>query len=376
MDSESNKRNAWRNVILFSAIILAFCVADLVQKDIFFSESENRILTARPKLTMQNLLSGEYASDYEAYVNDQFVSRDNWITLKTYMDIGLQKKEVNGVYLAKDDYLIEQHLTEDYSQEMVDEKLDLLKGLVEKYPQTQIMLVPTADNVLTDKLPMKAPFYDQSTFLAQVKEAVGKERVLDVTEALKAHAEEDIYYRTDHHWTTTGAYYAYKEWAQAKGVSPIRYPLSSLQTVTEDFQGTLQSKINLPVDGEAIQIFPQTQILPIKVTYDYTVKSDSFYEESHLERKNKYGYFLDDNHAMVEIETTSSIKKQIFIIKDSYANTMIPLLATHYEKIYVLDLRYYNGKLFDIMQKTDEYGNMDVLVLYNCIQFLEEFQYY
>lgn len=376
MELQGKKRNAWKNVILYSVIILAFCVADLMQEDIFFSESENRILASKPKLTMQTLLSGAYASDYEKYVNDQFVGRNNWITIKTYMDIGMQKKEVNGVYLAKDDYLIEQHLTEEYPQELIDNKLALLENLVEEYPQTLVMLAPTADNVLTDKLPMKAPFYDQSTLLSQVKKSVGANRVVDVIAALREHAGEDIYYRTDHHWTTQGAYYAYREWAQAKGVSPVRYPISSLQTVTEEFQGTLQSKINLPVEGEPIQIFPQTQILPIKITYDFVTASDSFYEEKYLEGKNKYGYFLDDNHGMVEIETTSPVKKQLFIIKDSYANSMIPLLATHYQKIYVLDLRYYNGKLFDIMQNCDEYGNMDVLVLYNCIQFLEEFKYY
>ena len=76
------------------------------------------------------------------------------------------------------------------------------------------------------------------------------------------------------------------------------------------------------------------------------------------------------------ITTGSKVKKQLFVIKDSYANSLIPLLAPHYEKIYVLDLRYFNGKLFPFMESLDEYGNMDVLVLYNFIHFIDDFKYF
>lgn len=375
MEPRDKRKNAWRNVLFFGILLVVFCVADLMREDVFFSESENRILAQEPRFSAESLFSGEYMKAYEEYVNDQFVSRDNWITLKTYTDILLQKKEINGVYLAKDDYLIEQHLPQDYPQEMIDGKLELLGELVKEYPQTQVMLVPTADNILLEKLPAQAPYFDQKEFLKRVEGKVGESQVINVFDALTEHAQEEIYYRTDHHWTTRGAYYAYMEWAQVNNFSPVRYPLDSLQTVTEDFRGTLYSKINLPVDGENIQMFPQTEVLPVKITYDMGVSSESFYEEKYLTGKNKYGYFLDDIHGLVEIETTSPIRKQLFVIKDSYANSMLPLLATHYEKIYVLDLRYFNGKLFDFMQSCDEYGNMDVLVLYNCIHFLEDFEY-
>lgn len=376
MVNRGEKRNAWKTVIFFCIIIAAFCIADFVQEDSFFSERENRILASKPELTKETLLSGEYTERYEEYVSDQFVSRNTWITLKTSMDILLWKKEINGVYLADDDYLIEQHLSEDFPQETIDKKLLLLQNLVEKYPQTKVLLAPTSDNILTDKLPMYAPYYNQRELLEQVKEAIGEEHVVDVFDTLSEHADEEIYYRTDHHWTTRGAYYAYQVWAQDTVAFPVRYSLDSLETVTEDFQGTLQSKLNLSVEGEKIQIFPQTKERQIQITYDYVKKADSFYEESYLEGKNKYGFFLDDNHGLVEIETTSAFPRQLFVIKDSYANTMIPLFATHYEKIYVVDLRYFNGKLMELMQSCDEYGNMDVLVLYNCVHFMEDFKYF
>ncbi len=373
---QDERKNAWKTVIFFCIIMLALCVADFVQEDRFFSESENRILAEKPEFSFAALFSGEYTENYEKYLNDQFVGRDTWITLKTSMDMLLQRKEINGVYLAEDGYLIEQHLERDFPRETRDKKLELLQKLITQYPQTLVMLAPTADNILTDKLPMQAPFFDQRAFLAEVKAAVGEDNVIDLFPALSTHAGEKIYYKTDHHWTTTGTYYAYLEWTAKKDIAPIEYSLDNLQAVTSDFKGTLQSKINLPIKGEEIHIFSETLTYPVKLKYDMMLETDSFYEEKYLEGKNKYGYFLDDNHGLIEITTGSKVKKQLFVIKDSYANSMIPLLAPHYEKIYVLDLRYFNGMLFPFMQGMDEYGNMDVLVLYNMVHFINDFKYF
>ncbi len=114
----------------------------------------------------------------------------------------------------------------------------------------------------------------------------------------------------------------------------------------------------------------------MEIIYDYEKTADSFYEPSYLETKNQYGYFLDDNHGIVEITTGYSAGgKELFLIRDSYANTIIPLLAPHYEKIYALDLRYYNGSLFDLMDQYVTHSKVSVLVLYNCIHFLEDFSY-
>ncbi len=373
---QDERKNAWKTVIFFCAILLVLFVADLIQEDRFFSETENRILAEKPEFSLKALFAGTFTEDYETYLNDQFVGRDTWITLKTGMDMLFQKKEINGVYLADDGYLIEQHLDSDFPQETVDKKLALLKKLVNQYPQTLVMLVPTADNVLTDKLPLQAPYFDQKQFLEKVKETVGEEKVIDLFPTLSEHAGEKIYYKTDHHWTTTGTYYGYLEWAAKNEFIPIEYSLDTLQSVTADFKGTLQSKLNLPVKSEEIHIFPQTLTYPVKLKYDMMLETESFYEEKYLEGKNKYGYFLDDNHGLIEITTGSKIKKQLFVIKDSYANSMIPLLAPHYEKIYVLDLRYFNGMLFPFMQNFAEYGNMDVLVLYNVVHFINDFKYF
>ena len=372
---KGKKGDAWRSVIFLSGIILAFTVADLFNEERFFSESENRILAEKPEITKEAVFSGEYMSDYEEYLNDQFVSRDIWIRIKTGIDMLMQKNLINGVYLAEDDYLIEQHTEQDFKQELVDKRIGQLQKLVEKFPATEVMLVPTADNILTRKLPKFAPYYDDRLLLEQVAETIGEEHVINVYDVLREHADEEIYYRTDHHWTSLGAMYAYQVWAQGRVDFPVWYRADNMVTVTGDFEGTLQAKLNMPVEAEEIKIFPQTIVKPVSITYDYTKKADSFYEESYLETKDKYSYFIDGNHGLAEIETENDNGRELFIIKDSYANTFIPLIANHYSKVYVLDLRYFNGSLFKFMEQYDK-GDMEILVLYNCAHFVSDFQFF
>ena len=376
MNLENEKLHAGMTVALLALVLLVFTAADLLKADRLFSETENRVLAQKPKLSLEGILSGSYEKEYEAYATDQFIHRDTWVMLKTRMDILLERKAIKGVYLAEDGSLIEQHLPQNYDQAMADKRVGLLRELTERYPQTLVMLAPTADNIQSYKLPPYAVSYDQRQLVSQVKEAVGEERVIDLFPILEEHREEPVYYRTDHHWTTLGAYYAYLEWARKVGYPPRSYDPKDLQTVSDTFLGTLHSRINLPMEADKIQIFPRTNNRKVKITYDFAKEDDSYYVPSYLEGKNQYGYFLDDNHAFIEIETAYAANgKELFIIKDSYANSLIPILAPHYEKIYVLDLRYYNGSLFSLMEQYVTHSRVSVLVVYNCIHCLEDFSY-
>lgn len=389
------KVNAVLTVCIICGIIMIFTVTDLIKGDRLYSEAENRVLASRPEFSGEMVLSGKYSKEYENYVTDQFVGRDKWVGIKTGMDALFQKKDINGVYLGKDGYLIERHVPADFSEEQEKEKIALLKALVEEW-DAKAMLVPTADNILTDKLPAYAEYFDEEAFLERVKKEIGKENYIDVYSILQEHAQEDIYYRTDHHWTSLGAYYGYHAWAEAASRSAFPYNKDVMQPVTGEFLGTLHSKVKLSRYYDIISIFPETNEKKVFVTYDFNKKSQSYYEPDYLDTKNKYGYFLDDNHGFVEIQTGYDESDVLFVIKDSYANCLIPLLAPHYKTIYVVDLRYFNGRLFSFMEgylpkgeapSADgieskaasgeaPMGKMDVLVLYNCIHFLEDFRYY
>lgn len=367
------KANAIFTIAILTGIILLFTAADFLNRDRTFSETENRLLARKPEFSQEELWSGAYTAAMENYLTDQFVSRDKWIAVKTMTDIVLQRKELNGVYLGRDGYLIEQHLPKEYPQELIEERLVLLEKLVEKW-DARVMLVPTADNILADKLPDDAPYFDQRAFLEKVEETAGAEHYVDVYTALKAHMGEEIYYRTDHHWTSLGAFYGYRAWAEAAGKEPYPYRAEEMETVAEDFLGTLHSRVNVGWRRDSICYFPETEEVPVEVTYDRKTKADSLYEFSYLKTKNQYGFFLDDNHALVEIEMQNGKEDMLFVIKDSYANCLIPLLTPHYGRICVLDLRYYNGRLTELLENYGE-EDMEVLILYNCVHFLEDFVY-
>ncbi len=377
-------------LIILGGLLLGLAIADICTPDRLFSAYENRVLASKPKFSIKTLLNGSYTEEYETYVTDQFVARDNWIFIKTVTDLALGKKEVNGVYLAKDGTLIEKHAPGDIDAKTVEKRLLLLKKLTDwwenraadvqtdKNGTLQIMLVPTADNIYTDKLPSNAPYYSQTEFIGAVSKTIDDKYVINITDTLISHKSEYIYYGTDHHWTTLGAYYGYLEWAEKMSMTPVSYNTS---VVSENFFGTLHSKTNLVVKPDTIEAYKPEQNADIKVYYDFSEEyKDSLYEDKHLETKNQYGYFLDDNHSFVRIErenpSPESEGKSLFVIKDSYANCLIPFLTEHYETIYVLDLRYYKGSLFSMLETYDTEGNMDILVLYNVIHFIEEFQYY
>lgn len=370
-----DKRNSLLTVGLICAVLLVLGIADLCNDDRLYSETENRVLASQPVFSWEELFSGEYGDDYEEYITDQFVGRDKWIGLKTRADILFQKKEINGVYLGTDHYLIGVNDPDKYTEQMENGRIASLKKLVNRW-DAKVMLVPTADNILTQKLPDFAPYYQEDRLLEKVREAVGEEHYVDVYHALQEHAEEPIYYRTDHHWTSLGAYYGFMAWAQSVDRYPFPYNMAGMETVSDDFQGTLQSRINLDWTKDSIQYFPETEKKAVSVTYDFEDMSDSLYAPDYLDTKNQYGFFLNDNHAFIEIHTGYNPGKALFVIKDSYANSMIPLLTTHYETIYVVDLRYFNGKLFQFMEQYEPEQGMDVLVLYDCIHFLEDFKYY
>lgn len=368
------KRNALFTAGMLAAILLVFLIADLFHGDRVYSEMENRLLTKRPELSRETFLTGEFMEAYEEYLTDQFVGRDKWVGLKTRMDILSGKKDINGVYLGRDDYLIEQHPAEMFSRQEEVKKAVQLRKLVEEW-DARVMLVPTADNILTDKMPSHGACYDETRLLQEVREQVGERSYIDVYSVLWEHKDEEIYYRTDHHWTSRGAYYGYLAWTKETHSFLYPYNVDNMTTVSENFRGTLHSKVPVVGTRDIIQIFPETELRKVSVTYDFGRAATSFYEPGHLDTKNQYAYFLDDNHAFIEIETDYKTDRTLFLIKDSYANSMIPLLQPHYSRIYVLDPRYYNGSVSELMKQYEPEGGMDVLVLYNCVHFMEDFRY-
>lgn len=363
-------------VCLFLSILFVLFAAGLLKKDKGFSEYENRYLAKRPELSAQNLLSGRYMMDYETYITDQFPMRNQWISIKTLTERALLKQEVNGVYFGEDDYFIEHHNKEDFQTEQSVKNQGYLEQFIRKYQPVfgeaslKVMLVPTASYVLEQKLPLLAPYDGQKEFLEALAAKTAKDCWVDAASVLAEKREEEIYYRTDHHWTTLGAYYGYQTWAMDTGREPE--PLSGFawKALTENFYGTLYAKVNIKMKPDTIYAFEPAK--PVAYTMRLNREEqlyDSLYDMEKLNTRDKYAVFCHGNNPLTEIRTEVGNGEKLLILKDSFANNLTPFFIPHFEEIYMIDLRYYNGSIEDFLE---ENGITDLLVLYNTANFASD----
>lgn len=358
---------------LLLLFIGALAVLNVVTPDREFSEAENRVLEKRPDFMLLSLAAGKFTSSYEKYVSDQFLFRDAWIGVKTDADRAIGKKESNGVYLGKDGFLIQRfNPPEDRA---VEDKAEAIRAFdfatpgVRKY----MMLAPTAAMLLQDKLPAYAAAGDESAYADQVRHALPAGiRFVDVYPALSDEREQPIFYRTDHHWTTTGAYYAYRELCKHMGVIPLDKEDFRIRLVTNEFYGSLYSKSGFRhIRPDRIELYLPKKEADYKVEYvDEQRTTDSLYEFGNLNKKDKYTVFLNGNHPLIKITTARPEgKKKLLVVKDSYANSLLPFLTEHFSEIYVVDLRYYGEDLTALVR---QHGIRDMLLLYNVHTFFED----
>lgn len=337
-----------------------------------FSESENRVLEERPSFSLHSLLSGQFTADYERYTSDQFAFRDAWVGAKTDADRALGKKDSNGVFLGKDGYLIESY-TSPSDAELAD-RVRAIQTFDHAAPglRKHVMLAPTAAALLSHKLPAYAPVGDERADLDRIRRLLPQAiRFVDVYSALDAEREQPIFYKTDHHWTTEGAYYAYRELCRQLGIVPQDEASFNIRQVTDAFYGSLYSKSGFRrLQPDRIDLYLPKQDGRIKVSYaDEGRISNSLYEPDHLRKKDKYAVFLNGNHALIRIATDGPADKKLLVVKDSYANSLIPFLTKHFGEIDVVDLRFYDGSLLKLVQ---ERQIQDMLILYNVKTFFED----
>ena len=351
-------------------LIVAFAF-NLFSKDKKYSESENRMLAQKPVFSMANLTSGKYMKDMEDYVTDQFFIRDKWINLKVLEDLALGKKESNGVYIGKKDYLME--IPTAPNQEALDNNLDAISNFSASHPDinTVMTLIPNAAYIYDHLIPRNAPVRDQEKDIKYVMNAVSTSlNFVDLTKTMSSHKEENIYYKTDHHWTTLGARYAFDALSTALGIEKPTQEYK-IYPVTHSFQGTLASKSGYDKALDTIEIYvPQGVNTECVVNFtDEGKKTASVYESAALEKKDKYEVFFGGNHTRIDISTPMEEKKNLLLFKDSYANCFIPFLVPYYRNIIVIDPRYFYD---DIESLISDNEITDVLFLYNVNTFLED----
>ena len=342
----------------------------ILVKDREFSDSENRMLAQFPKISFSSLLDGSFLEGLGDYTADQFPGRDAWITLNLKMNMALGQKEFNGVYLCEDGYLIQ--IPQEPNWVQAERNLAAAETFAAKYPDLNMVMTvaPNAVTVLSDLLSTNAPARDQREDIAWIQGQLDAVQFCDVTDALAAHSDEYIFYKTDHHWTSLGAKYAFYAMAECMNLEPIKEGDYTAYPVSNTFQGTLSSKSGSHTSTDTVEIYIPHSGIDYYVTYADTGENiSSLYRRSALNEKDHYTVFFGGNHARVDITTTADTGRCLLLFKDSYANCMVQFLFPYYDHITMIDPRYYYDNI-DLVIKSESIT--DVLFLYNADTFLND----
>lgn len=365
--------------ITFCGAIGISALVSVFKPETEFSEKENRYLETMPELDVSDILAGDFQEDYEAYINDQFFLRDALVDFSVGIQKGLGRRDVNGVYIGRDGYLLERYTDEDFKQELIEENAYFLSvflnRMAENYGSSHVvcMMVPGKANVMTKKLPPLAEGYHEDTVVSVLKGLLSEpEILLDVTEQLKAHQEEYIYYRTDHHWTSLGAYYGYRAWAEHTGRTAGDMEHYRQETVSEDFYGTTYNKVHLSVPPDSVTIYHPQEALQLSVNKNdgETISDSLYFPEEIVGEADKYRIFLGGNTAKIDIQTGADTGRTLLLFKDSFANSFVPFLLSDYDRIIMVDLRYYSDSLSELFLQYPDIT--DVMALYNVEKFIED----
>ena len=375
MDNRKKSKRRMERLIgkIFILCLFGVMLVNIIIPDREMSEEENRMLASKPKLTFSTLVNGDFMEQYEEYLSDQFAGRDLWHRMKVALDRFGGSRMEKGSYIGKDGQLIQHIQVPD--QEHLSENLDAIKEFTETYqyiPVTMI-LVPDAACILNDRLPWLASVEDQNQMISMVEQSLGDSVTwVDAASALNKHKREKIYYLTDHHWTSLGAFYTFQEAATALGIEEDVSDKFLSYTVSDSFNGVLASESGAGLGTEEnIDIYvPREGDNDVIVNYvNESKRTTSLYDSSKLETKDQYGVFLGGNTSLIDIRTVSTSQKRLLVVKDSFANSFIPFLAPYYREIVVVDPRYYSGTIEDIMSS---YRITDALFLYSGNSFFTD----
>lgn len=352
------------NIAIFAVLLVLLPALTLFLPKKTFSENENRYLQEFPVPTLKTIKDKSFMSAFEKFFSDHFVLREQWIQLKNQMEIATNKKEINGVYLTEKRLIEHQELNED----IIQQNTEAINSFAEKYKKpTFLMVVPTAESIYTDQLPLMAPYFDQKKVIDEIYTTSNKSLTcIDVFTPLLSAKNQYIYYNTDHHWTSLGAYLGYFASAKPLGFSHNEIDKFNVEHASHDFKGTLYSKtLYEKCTPDTIDLYHLSTGEPqVTVTVQSGQKSSehqSIFFRNYLDKKDKYNTFLGQNEPCVSVKTNVNNQKKLLIIKDSYAHSMVQFYMYHYSEITLIDLRYVN-KLSNYVS-VDDYDQ--ILFVYN-----------
>lgn len=351
-------------VAVFLLLVMAVGAVSLIvlpKED--FSPDENRMLEEFPSLSGEDLINGTFMTGVENFVSDHFMLRRDFIALHTQIMLASGKKDLasnygkipaeGGVYFGENGHIYEVLLPPDRTT-VFEDNIKAIAGssALANLPLT-ILAVPSGAQEQAENLPAFAPEYDQREALAEIQAMADENTtVVDTFDALSL-KNGDYYYKTDHHWNLEGAFVGYTEMAKAMGFTPVPREQYEFEKVSDSFYGTLYSKaIYWWQEPDAFYRPRYKGENTLTQQTGENVRDDLFWSE-YLEQKDKYSTFLGGNHSVDVIRNSAVEEGKLLVIKDSYANCMLPFLAQHFAEIHVVDLRYFNQDIYQYIKDNE-----------------------
>ena len=359
MKEKWNELKKYPLLVLFFVFLFGFMFLDMAWPKREYSDLERRDLAQVPEFSLTKLFENVWTSEYDKYTKDQVVGRDMWLRLQSRSESLLfQKEEIGGALLGDDGMLFTQTLALKPTEERI------LKGNIQqsslfaqRYPgKVTLLLTPSSSLIYADKLPANAPLLDENALLDTIFEMHEGANCLDLRDAFSAAAADtQLYYKTDHHWTTDGgAYLAYQEYCRSLGLTPMEVSAEDFGQVP-DFWGTTYSKcLRWDQTPDTIAYLDT----PVQMTVWKTdargeatepLFTSGLYKMEKAETGDKYALFLYGNQAYTTIQGTG--EGRLLVVKDSYANCFVPYLTENYAEICVVDPRSYRNSIDALMQR-------------------------
>lgn len=338
---------AWQHAalpLLCATVVLLFGIWLLVAPQKQYSAEEKRALTTAPAFSAEALFDGSYTAALGEFCADQFPLRSLFVDLKAGCERLLLRGENNGVIIGKEGYLISRQEYTDAQYDTLRQNAATLRRIAaeaqERGMNVVLSAVPRSVDVNRRYLPS---LYDSSAADAVWEiweEATAGMSTASTLEALRAAAEggEQVWYKTDHHWTSAGAYRAYVTLAPSLGYEPYDESAFEEQTVTDAFFGTTYASAGLRNTAPDV-----LSLWRYEGDTDYRVvihgaggrTLEGLYDLAAAESDDPYNVFLGGTNAYVCVEPQRTELPTLLILKDSYAQSLAPYLARHFRLILV-----------------------------------------
>lgn len=361
---------------IFMTVWVVIVIINFIWPKQVFSEEENRMLATIPRFSFESFVNGEYLNGVNDYINDHFAFRNFYLKLNSWWEVSVMgKKENNGVYIGKDGYLFEKFEYNDSEKENgntnVETILNFANKMKEQNVPTYFVLVPNSIYINSNKLPNNVEVPNQEEIINQIYDEAENTNNINVIESLKKeNKNKQLYFKTDHHINSDGAYVIYREYCKALNIAIKKIGDFNRVTVSNDFLGTFDSKAQLlNQQPDELFVYKNENNTNIKEAIYDKQTTNSIFNEEYLKGKDKYSYFLNGNNSRAIIKTNVNNDKRLLVIKDSYAHIMSQFLCQEYSEVHFLDPRYTN---FDYVEYAKENGITDALFLYNVSTFVQD----